>query len=110
MQAGMAQILESTMLVCFGAAWPFSIVKMLRTRQSAGKSTVFLVLVFSGYVAGASAKWLRAAAAGCSPEPVTALYVVNAALVAIDLVLFIRFRGSSPNPVAGPASITGTLS
>lgn len=40
------------MLVCFGASWPFSIHKMLRTRRSEGKSLLFLFLVMIGYVFG----------------------------------------------------------
>ena len=44
---------EILMLVCFGAAWPFSIYKSWRSREVAGKSVVFLFVIFAGYVSGA---------------------------------------------------------
>jgi hypothetical protein len=49
-------------------------------------------MVLAGYIAGIVAKLARAAHAGITPEPVTALYVVNAALVGVDMTLFIRCR------------------
>ena len=45
-------IFEVIMLVCFGAAWPFSIYKMLKSKNSAGKSVLFLFIIFTGYIAG----------------------------------------------------------
>ncbi|MFO7820559.1 MAG: hypothetical protein R6V56_00645 [Lentisphaeria bacterium] len=45
-------IFEILMLVCFGAAWPFSIVKSCRTRRNGSKSLVFLGVLFWGYVMG----------------------------------------------------------
>ena len=45
-------VFEIAMLVCFGAAWPVSIYKSLKTRAVAGKSLFFLVIVLVGYVAG----------------------------------------------------------
>jgi hypothetical protein len=40
------------MLVCFGAAWPASIYRSWTSRTVAGKSLVFLIIVFAGYIAG----------------------------------------------------------
>ena len=45
-------ILETLMLVCFGAAWPLSIVKSWRARTARGKSLGFLAVILLGYAAG----------------------------------------------------------
>lgn len=95
------QIFEALMLICFGASWPFSIFKMARTRRTEGKSAVFIVLVLTGYVAGLIAKLAAAALAHKAPQPVTFLYAFNAALVGIDLGLFVKL---SKNSVAADVS------
>jgi hypothetical protein len=43
-------IFEMIMLVCFGAAWPFSIIKSYKSRDNNGKSVVFLFIVVIGYI------------------------------------------------------------
>lgn len=85
-----AQLFEGAMLLAFGVSWPISILKMLRTGQVAGKSPLFLTLVFCGYLCGVGAKMLRAAHGGLWPERVTVLYALNAAMVLTDLLLYIR--------------------
>jgi len=81
---------EITMLVCFGTSWPFSIYRVWRTRSATGKSIVFLALVLVGYIAGVTHKVLYA------PDPVVALYALNAVMVGIDLGLSIRYRSGPP--------------
>jgi hypothetical protein len=78
-------IFEIMMLVCFGVSWPISIAKSLRTRQVAGKSPLFLLIVIAGYASGILHKVIY------SPDWVIALYIVNLALVAVDLALYFRF-------------------
>ena len=87
-----AQLFEAMMLVCFGVSWPVAIVRTWRARRVEGKSGLFLVLILVGYLAGIAAKFLRPAGAGGWPEPVTALYALNAVLVGIDLGLYLHFR------------------
>ena len=41
-------IFEIIMLVCFGAAWPFSIYRSYKSRENSGKSIAFLIVVFIG--------------------------------------------------------------
>ena len=91
----MAQILEAGMLLCFGMSWPVDIVKALRTRRTEGKSLWFMALIFAGYLSGLAAKLTRAAHAEAWPEPVTALYAVNAVLVAVDIALYLHFSRPS---------------
>ncbi len=52
----------------------------------------FLLLVLFGYLAGTAAKFSRAAFLGQPPEWNTTLYILNAILVAVDIVLYIRYR------------------
>jgi len=87
-----AEVFEAVMLVCFGVSWPVSIAKTLRARRVEGKSPVFLVLVLIGYVAGVIAKALHATVHAVAVPPVTGLYVLNGAMVFIDLMLYMKFR------------------
>ena len=77
---------EVMMLVCFGAAWPASIWKSFRSKSTAGKSLVFLVVVDIGYVAGVIHKLLY------NLDAVVYLYILNTAMVFVDIVLYWRNR------------------
>jgi hypothetical protein len=77
---------EILMLVCFGAAWPVSIYKSLRTRQVAGKSLPFLVIILIGYAAGILHKLLFRF------DLVIFLYALNAVMVSVDIGLYLRNR------------------
>jgi len=72
------------MLVCFGAAWPFSIYKSYRSRKNAGKSVVFLYVICTGYLAGIIHKIFY------SLDPVLYLYILNMMMVTVDLLLYYR--------------------
>jgi hypothetical protein len=85
------QIFEAVMLVCFGASWPVAILKTWRTRRVDGKSLLFLVLILVGYLAGISAKMLYAAGRDEGPQWVTWLYALNAAMVSVEIGLYVRF-------------------
>jgi hypothetical protein len=79
-------IFEAIMLICFGAAWPFSIAKSFVSRQNSGKSIWFLLVIFTGYVSGLTHKLLY------NPDPITALYALNGAMVLTDILLYVRNR------------------
>lgn len=79
-------IFEIIMLVCFGAAWPVALLKSWRSRTSAGKSVIFLYIIFIGYLAGILHKICF------SMDVVIALYILNALMVAADILLFYRNR------------------
>ena len=96
-QATAVQLFEAGMLVCFGASWPVSILKSLRTRHVAGKSLGFMVLVLVGYLLGLTGKLLYAHALGELPQPVSILYALNALLVAVDIALYARYRNMDAN-------------
>ncbi len=79
-------IFEIIMLVCFGAAWPFSIYKSWKTRQVAGKSLPFLLVIVLGYVAGILHKLVY------HFDLVIYLYALNALMVSLDIILYLRNR------------------
>jgi hypothetical protein len=79
-------VFEIAMLVCFGAAWPVSIYKSLKTRAVAGKSLFFLIIVLAGYVAGILHKLVF------HYDLVIFLYLLNAVMVSLDIVLYLRNR------------------
>lgn len=79
-------VFEIIMLVCFGAAWPFSLYRSYRSRTNAGKSIVFLGVVFAGYISGILHKVFY------SPDPVIYLYMVNGMMVVGDILLYFRNR------------------
>lgn len=77
-------IFEIIMLLCFGAAWPFSIYKSWKARRTAGKSIIFLFIVEVGYISGMIHKILH------SFDGVFYLYLANFIMVFIDIVLYYR--------------------
>lgn len=79
-------IFEAGMLICFGAAWPVNIYKSYKTRSAAGKSLPFLLIVIAGYICGIIHKLLF------SRDVVLYLYLLNLAMVCIDLALYVRNR------------------
>ena len=79
-------IFETLMLICFWLAWPFSIYKMLKTKRSHGKSLLFIVVIFMGYIFGILFEWFG------ERNSVIFLYIFNAVIVLTDLLLTIKYR------------------
>jgi hypothetical protein len=77
-------IFEIIMLVCFGAAWPVSILKSYRSRSNGGKSVVFLYIVFVGYIAGVLHKIFF------NFDLVIFLYILNGLMVFLDICIYYR--------------------
>ena len=83
-----AEVMEVVMVLCFGASWPFNVMKSYRTRSTQGKSLSFLVLIFTGYLCGIIGKLL-------SPMLNTFVlffYVLNMCMVGVDILLYARNR------------------
>ena len=74
------------MLLCFGAAWPFSIHKSWTSRKTGGKSVFFLFVVLLGYAAGILNKLVY------DPDAVVWLYGLNSLMVGADIALYFRNR------------------
>ena len=72
------------MLLCFGSAWPLSIMKSVKSRTAKGKSFFFLIILLCGYTSGIIYK------AFYNYDGVIILYVCNFIMVSIDTMLYIR--------------------
>ncbi len=83
-----SKALETVMVVCFGAAWPFSIAKSWRARTAKGKSIGFLLIILTGYVAGIAKVYLNDGLTGFLLIP----YSVNFIMVSCDACLYFRNR------------------
>ncbi len=81
-----ATILEMTMLICFGCAWPLASLRILRTRRVDGRGLLPTALIFCGYVAGMGAKLCACSIDGCLAS-VFWLYLLNAVSVGVNLGL-----------------------
>lgn len=81
-----AEVMEVIMVLCFGASWPFNVMKSYRTRSTKGKSLSFLVLIFTGYLCGIIGKLLAPSFSGF----VVFFYVLNMTMVGVDMVLYWR--------------------
>jgi hypothetical protein len=77
---------EIIMLICFGAAWPFSIFRSWKSHSTKGKSLLFMIIVMIGYIAGVLHKLVF------DHDLVIYLYGLNFLMVAVDVALYIRNR------------------
>jgi hypothetical protein len=77
-------IFEAVMLICFGAAWPFSIYKSYMSGSNFGKSVGFLWVVLAGYIAGIIHKVIY------SFDIVIVFYILNFIMVSADIALFYK--------------------
>jgi hypothetical protein len=92
-------VFEIAMMICFGMSWPVSIAKSIRTGIVSGKSPLFMAVVSLGYAFGIVHKLLY------SMDWVIVLYVINLALVLIDLALYFKYLPKKEQAVpAGQAN------
>lgn len=84
-------IFEIVMLLCFGAAWPFSIHKSIVSGSVTGKSLAFLLIVWFGYLAGILHKIFY------HPDVVIVFYAINLTMVSVDTMLYFRNRRNINN-------------
>ena len=77
-------LFEFLMLFCFGFSWPFAIAKSIKSRSTKGKSLMFMLLIFFGYIFGIVHKVLY------NFNWVTWAYVALLGLVGFDLFLYFR--------------------
>ena len=79
------ELLEAGMMFCFGFAWPFNIYSSYKARANTGKSLLFLIVIWLGYLFGIFYKAL-------SPQTdfVLWLYILNIIMVSADICLYYR--------------------
>lgn len=79
----MAELLESTMLICFGLSWPMNLAKNIKARSARNMSLQFILLIITGYVAGISAKIYNHRF-----NYVLVVYLLNLIVVSANVVVF----------------------
>ena len=84
-------IFEAMMLICFGASWPFAVMKTYKTKNPKGKSIRFLILIIVGYLCGIIHKIIY------TLDIVILLYIVNLLLVSADLFLCLLYKNKEKN-------------
>ena len=90
----MAEILEVIMIVSFGFSWPLNVIKSYKARTTKGKSLAFLLLIFFGYIAGITSKFVNESYMASISEKwyVLFFYILNFIMVGADLIMYIRNR------------------
>ena len=83
-------VFEIGMLLCFGFAWPMSIYKSIKSKSIEGKSLVFMYVIVAGYIFGIIHKFIH------NQDFVIALYMLNALMVSIDIMLYYRNKKLAP--------------
>ncbi len=82
----MSEIFEIAMVCLFGASWPANVMKSYKARTAKGKSLVFLLCIFVGYVCGIVAKLT----AESFKWYVLMFYIINIVMVTLDILLYVR--------------------
>lgn len=84
----MAELFEIFMIVLFGASWPMNVLKSYKARTAKGKSILFLLFIFVGYLFGITGKLIG----GNFKWYVLFFYILNTIMVGLDLILYFRNR------------------
>ena len=90
-----SQILETVMIVSFGASWPFNVIRSYKARTTKGKSLSFLCLILFGYATGITGKFLNQSFMENIVKNwyVLFFYILNFIMVFTDLMLYFRNKG-----------------
>lgn len=88
----MPEILEITMLICFGFSWPLNVIKSYKARTAKGKSLPFLLLIITGYIAGIASKFVNPAFDFADKWYVLFFYFLNLIMVSLDVLMYARNR------------------
>ena len=80
-----ATIFETIMIICFGISWPLSILRSIRSKSTKGKSLLFMLFIFAGYIAGILGKFLSH-----TYNLAFWFYFPNLLMVGTDILLYFR--------------------
>ena len=89
----LATICEIIMVICFGASWPFNIIRAYKARTAKGTSVLFMLLIGIGYIGGILCKiftWIEKG--GLSPLAYVAFafYIINISMVTAGIIIYFR--------------------
>ncbi len=79
----MNEILETIMLICFGASWPISVAKNIKAKTAKSMSLQFILLIIFGYLAGITAKLITG-----QITYVLIVYLINLLFVSVNLAVY----------------------
>ena len=90
----MAHFFEALMIICFGISWTLSIYKSWTSRTAKGKSLMFELFIWIGYIFGIACKFIQ------FNDPTHentwifflawAFYFLNITEITIDILLYFR--------------------
>lgn len=92
----LATVCEIILLVCFGASWPFNVIKAYKARTAKGTSLPFMSLIDFGYVAGIFKMvftFIQNDGLKAVQWVAFAFYIVNLALVTTGIIIYFRNKG-----------------
>ena len=81
----MSSVFETIMLICFGLSWPINALKAYRAGTAKATSLPFILLIFTGYVAGIAAKLVSH-----QINYVFVVYLINLAIVFVNILVYFR--------------------
>lgn len=81
----MGPLFETIMLICFGLSWPINALKAYRAGTAKATSLPFILLIFTGYVAGIAAKLVSH-----QINYVFIVYLINLAIVFVNILVYFR--------------------
>lgn len=81
----MSSIFETIMLVCFGLSWPINVMKAYKAKTARGTSLPFILLIFTGYIAGITAKLISG-----QINYVLIVYLLNIVVVSLNIAVYFR--------------------
>ena len=83
-------ILETAMLLSFGASWPINLMKAWRARTAKATSLLFLLLIVGGYICGVAAKLISISRGVSVQWYVLAVYIFNLTVTSLNLAVYFR--------------------
>ena len=91
----LATVFEIVMVLCFGASWPFNIVRAYKARTAKGTSLQFTLLIGLGYVGGILSKIFASIHAGAGYWNALKIlafvfYFINLSMIITAILIYFR--------------------
>lgn len=93
MLSTLATICEIIMVICFGASWPFNIIKAYKARSTKGTSLLFMSLIGTGYLGGIGCKiftLIEKGSLSALSYVAFGFYFINLAMVITGVIIYFR--------------------